>query len=74
MKWQSMKNMPDDKLVLLGVWVQYTQEPNPHPEYYIAEYDLETCTFYDQSGEASLPFDEKEDYDGWMHLPLLETR
>jgi hypothetical protein len=71
--WKSIKSMPKDELIILGTWVNHTGVKDAQPEYYIAYYCSEDNSFYDQSWEASLPFDEIEDYDFWMKIPKMKT-
>lgn len=68
-KWQPMKKMPTNELVLVGVWVNHNESPKPHFEYYVAMYDWDgDGGMVDQAWEP-LPWDDPKDYDGWMPLP-----
>jgi len=69
-KWRSIKTMPDNTLVLLGIWVNHLNFKNPVPEFYLASYDPLDNQLYDQAYEASLPF-EKDDFDFWMPIQRI---
>lgn len=70
LKWRSIKTLPDNEFVLLGVWVQHNQEPEPHQEVYVCMYDAMDDQMLDQSYDCSLPW-EKDDFDFWMPLPKM---
>lgn len=72
MGWKPIESMPHNELIVLGIWVNHTGVKDAQPEFYIARYDSEDGNFYDQSYEASLPWDEIEDYDFWMEIPELK--
>lgn len=70
-RWRPIKTMPKDKLILLGTWVYHIGVKDPYPEFYLAIFDSESDTFFDQAYEASLPWDDIEDYDFWMKIDDL---
>ena len=69
-KWRTIKSMPDNELVLVGVWVNHAGVKDQKPEVYMAYYDAETNQLSDQYFESSLPW-EKDEFDFWMPIPAL---
>lgn len=71
MKWRSMKNAPKDgTLILVGCWVQHTQQPEPHWEVYLARWD--DSGIVNQAYEHDLPW-EWDDFDKWANVPVPPT-
>jgi len=58
--WQPISSMPDNELVLLGLWVNHNGVQESHQEFYLARYDYEDQCLYDVGFEANLPWEKEE--------------
>lgn len=57
----------DGTWILVGLWVQHNQQPEPHWEHYVVSYDNQTGEAYQQDFEV-LPW-SWDQFDAWTVIP-----
>ncbi len=70
--WRSIKTLPDNEFVILGIWVHHVGVKGPQPEFYIAKYCPIDNEFYDISFKDSIPW-AKKNFHFWMPIPKLKA-
>ena len=68
-QWRSMKTLPNDTFVLLGMWI-YPDNIKSQSIYCVAKYNSKKDCFYERHCDLSLPWN-KRDFDFWMPIPEL---
>lgn len=69
MSWQPMETLPHNESVFLCTWIYNKQSEKTYLEVYEGAFDPEERNFYNQNGEYDLPFDDPNDFEGWMKIP-----